>query len=491
METQSLVQTRSIDIPATFSRPPYSVEPQKESILGYWHTIWRRKAMLAGLGALGLGLGIGAALLQSPAYLAKTSLEIQDSKDDNLGAKILNPQPDFATPDSSTDIQTQINILQSQSLIERALQKSQLSGGANALQIDRDRQLEKVSKNLKVSAVAGTRIVDVSYQATSPVEAARFTNLLASEFIQQNLEARLQLNQKTSDWLTGQLAEVRGTLQRSEDALQSYARAKGLIYTDDKQTVSEDKLRELQTGLLNAQADRVAKQAKFEIAQTANPDSVPEALNDPSLRAMEVNVTDLRKQAAEMAVTFKPDYIKTKRLQAEIDSIDGAIKQKRAEIIQRMDNELQESRRREELLAGAYAKQTRQVSSDSENSIQYDVLKHDVDTNRQIYQVMLQRVKESSITSALKAPNVRVIDPARVPSHPYKPNLPMNAVGGLLAGLMMGIAGVVVLSKADGTILEPGDAESILGIPELGVIPTAIAPSKHWGAVSLFHKKTE
>jgi capsular exopolysaccharide synthesis family protein len=96
-----------------------------------------------------------------------------------------------------------------------------------------------------------------------------------------------------------------------------------------------------------------------------------------------------------------------------------------------------------------------------------------VDTNRQIYQVMLQRVKESTITSALRAANVRVIDPAKIPLHPFKPSLPMNGGAGFLSGLLLAIVGVIIRSKTNGTVQEPGEAEKLLGIPELGVIPAA------------------
>jgi uncharacterized protein involved in exopolysaccharide biosynthesis len=265
--------------------------------------------------------------------------------------------------------------------------------------------------------------------------------------------------------------ELRGKLQKSEDALQAYARQHVLIYTADKQVVSEDKLRQLQTELSQAQSDHADKQSRFEVARTAPPDTVPEVLNDGNLRTMENNLVDLRKQQAEMAVTFKPDYAKAKMLRAEIATLEAAIGDKRSAIVSRLENELHESERREELLAAAYARQTRVVTDDSEKSIQYDMLKHEVDTNRQIYQVMLERVKESTIASALKATNVRIVDPAKAPLHPYKPQMPANAAAGLLAGLLFGVAGVIVRSKASGSVQEPGDTAMLLGVPELGVIP--------------------
>lgn len=478
-------------VPVAVSRPDYSVEPQAGSVLDYWHTICQRKLLLVIFAIVGLLAGIGVTLQQTPVYRAKTTLEIQDVKDDALAIKILNPVPDSAPVDTLTDIQTQIKILQSQTLIERALDKAQESSPASitphpaetawwrrilplpAADQSRDSLAEEAAKNLRVSAAGQTRIVEVSFDAAESGLAARFANALTAEFIEQNLQARWQMNRRTSEWLVGQLDDLRGKLQHSEDALQAYARQAGLMYTGDKQTISEEKLRQLQVELSRAQADRVEKQSRFEIARNAAPETVPEIINDANLRAMEASLTELQRQQAELGVTFKPDYVKAKRIRAEIEALESAIDTKRTAIVNRIDNELQESRGREQLLAAAYAKQTRLVTDDSEKSIQYDMLKHDVDTNRQIYQVMLQRVKESTIASAMKVTNVRVIDPAKPPKHPYKPSLPLNSAAGLLCGIVSGIVAIVIRTRTDTTVQEPGETGMLLGVPELGVIPAA------------------
>jgi succinoglycan biosynthesis transport protein ExoP len=333
--------------------------------------------------------------------------------------------------------------------------------------------VEMAAKKLKVTQSGQTRIVEVSFDATEPNLAAHLANTLTSEFIEENLQARWQVNRRTSDWLVGQLDDMRGKLRRSEDDLQAYARQKGLMYTGDKQSVSEEKLRQLQLELSKAQADRVEKQSRFEVARSASVETVPEVLNDGSLRAMETNLTDLRRQDAELGITFKPDYAKTKRVRAEIETLESAIEEKRAAIVDRIDNELRESKRREQLLAAAYNAQTQSVVDDSAKSVQYDILKHEVDSNRQVYEAMLQRVKESSIVSAMKATNVRVIDAAKPPLHPHSPNLPLNSAAGLMCGLLLGAAVIVVRTRTNVSVQNPGDAAMLLGIPELGVIPAA------------------
>jgi capsular exopolysaccharide synthesis family protein len=181
----------------------------------------------------------------------------------------------------------------------------------------------------------------------------------------------------------------------------------------------------------------------------------------------------LRRQEAELSITFSPDYSKARRIRAEIGALESALEHERGEIVSRIANDYEESEHREGLLSAAYDSQVRRVMADSQKSIQYDILKRDVDTNRQVYEAMLQRVKESSIASALKASNIRIIDPARTPEKPFKPNLPVNSAVGMLCGVMLGVVIAVTRERADRSLHQPGDAGRLLGIPELGVIPSA------------------
>lgn len=504
MNNQSLIKTQHwIQMPVENStgqsKSEYFAEPQKGSVLDYWRILSRRKLPLVTFGVVGLAAGVAVSVCQRPMYRATTALEIQDNRDEASATKMLAPTPESTAPDSSTDVQTQMRILQSKTLIKRALDKVEVESEKDGVQpslassvfrlpgshrtTDGEDLLDKIAKQLKVTQSGQTRIVEVSFDANDPVQAARFANALTAEFIQGNLESRLDMSRRTTDWLVGQLDDLRVKLRASEAALQNYARQQGLIYTNDSQSISEEKLKELQAELSKAQAERVEKQSRAEVAHNATGEVVPDSLNDNNLRAMESTLTDLRRQEADLRVVFKPDYSKTKRIQAEIETLETAIAAKHAEIITQVDQELLESQRREELLAGAYAKQMRSVADDSEKSIQYDMLKHDVDTNRQIYQAMLQRVKESSIDSAMKATNVRVLDPANPPERPYKPNLPLNSGAGAICGLIIGAAVMLVRTRANASVQEPGDAGLLLGVPELGVIPAAETSRKRMSPV--------
>ena len=425
---------------------------------------------------------------------------------------MVNPVADSSSANALSDIQTQMKILQSENLVERVLDKLNISSSSalnpetgNMLAwrrilnlpekpvVSRNKLIEIASQNLKVSVAGQTRIIGVTFQSTDPNLASGFANALAIEFIDQNMQARWQINQRTSTWLARQLNDLRVKLQRSDDALLSYARQKGLIYTGDKQNVSEEKLRQLQAEVSRSQADRFLKESRFEIARTAAPDTLPDVLNDSNLRALHTNLTDLRRQEAQLATTFKPDYSKAKRIRAEIASLESALENERTAIVSRIANDFQEAQHRERLLSAAYDSQVRLVTRDSEKSIQYNILKREVDTDRQIYEAMLQRVKEAGIASAMRASNIRVIDQARTPEQPYSPNLPLNCAVGMLCSVMFGVAIVVTRSRSDRSLQEPGEAGWLLGLPELGVIPStgrSYTNGKR-STVTLFPKETQ
>lgn len=466
--------------------PEYSEEVPAGSLLDYWRMIRRRKFLLLATATAGAAIGLLIARAQQPVYRARATVEVQDLNREFLNMKAVSPVDDSPGTDALTDLQTQLRILQSESLIDRTLKRLQINS-TDALSPrteiaflhrdpgphDRDALIWAAAKNLTVNIAGQTRILEVTFQSTDPRIAAGFANTLTDEFIDQNSEARWQMSRNTSAWLSRQLDELRSNLQRSDDALQAYARKEGLIYANGQESVSTVRLRQIQAEVSAAQADRVQKEARFNTASTASPDTLADVLNDSGLRAVQATITDLKRQAAELAITFKPEYSKSQQIRAEITTLESARDRQRADIVSRIANDFQEAEHREAMLNSAYDDQVRQVMADSQKSIQYDLLRHEVDTNRATYESMLQQVKQSSIASALRASNIRVIDHARVPKEPYKPNTPLDVGGGLFAAGMLGMVVIISRTRADRSLHHPGEASRLLGIPELGFIPKA------------------
>ena len=480
--------------------PDVFEEPGPGLLLEYLQILRRRKGTLILIVFLGLLASLLLTLPQTPIYQARASIEIQNLNENFLNMRNVSPTADDGASDApGSDLQTQAKILQSESLLDRVVAKldlgkklfpeegsGRLSAWRKALGLPGSRQastrekiLTLVAKNLKISTEANTRLVEIRYDSTDPQLAADFVNTLTAEFVQQNLESHWKTTQQTGEWLTRQMEDVRIKLEKSEDELQSYAQASGLLFTSEKDNVAEEKLRQLQEELSKAQADRVTSQSKYELASTASPESLPEVLDDATLKDYQVKLTDLRRQLAEISSSLTPAHPAVKKVQAQVTTLELALETERTNIIQRIRNEFESAQRREHLLAANYASQARLMSDQAAKVTHYNILKREVDTNRQLYDSMLQNVQEAGMTSALRASNIRVVDSAEPPTRPYKPSVALNSALGLLAGAFFGIAFVIMRERADQSIRTPGEAELYLGVPDLGAIPSALAVRSH------------
>jgi capsular exopolysaccharide synthesis family protein len=455
--------------------------------------IGRHKGRLVLIGLLGLVAGVAVGLIQVPVYRSRALLEIQDSTNQ------ISRTADSGGPGTAADIQTQVAILQSATLIKRVAAKLQVNPPSIlAAETDhsparsralnppgvtaREDALQMAQNHVKARAVGQTRIIEVLVDSTDPTVASTFANALTAQFIEQNMEARLETTHHAGQWLQRQHEDMRVNLERSEKALQRYARRAGLITAGGETNLSEEKLRQLQAALSAAQAERVEKQSRFEMAQVAQPQALPDVLNDATLRQYQTNLTDLRRQRAELSTTLTPEHAKVRRVDAQISTLESALENQRTAIVVRLRNEYQEAQRREKLLAAAYENQTQVVTDQAGNGVQYNLLRRKVDSNRQLYASMLQRVQQAKVASALRGSNVCVVDEAEIPTAPYKPKISLNAALGLLAGLFVGIGFVLVRELVDPTVQSSGDLGLYLNLPKLGVIPSVTTASHIWFA---------
>jgi capsular exopolysaccharide synthesis family protein len=458
----------------------------------YWRTLRRRKGTVLLAAVLGL---LGACLYtlpQTPVYQSRAVLEWQGLNENFLNMRDVNLMTDAGNSSSPEyDIQTQIRILESRSLSERVAAKLDLSRRPLVVKQDRlsawrralglapadagrrpDEALAMAASNLRVRSQPNTRLILVSCDSTDPRLAAEFVTTLIGEYTEQNLESRWKTNENTGEWLARQMEGVKIKLEKSDEGLQAYARASGLAFTAEKSSVAEQRLRELQEELSRAEADRVAKQSKYETALRAAPESLPEVIDDGSLQEYQSKLAELRRQLAELTSSFTARHPKVKRVEAQISALDAALEKERANIVRRILNDFEAAQRREQLLRTEYSAQARLVSEQADKVTHYNILKREVDTNRQLYDAMLQRVKEAGVASALRASNVRIVDPAKAPRAPYKPDVTANSLLGMLTGFLAGAAFVVMRERADRSLHAPGDAQTRLGIAELGVIPS-------------------
>jgi capsular exopolysaccharide synthesis family protein len=476
-----------------------SEEPDSTNILQYWRMLARHKRLIAITSLAFMGLGYAVGLPMKPVYRAQAMLEILNVNEDFMDMKHSNPlstSGDYS--DDTSEEQTQARLLQSTALMNRV--REVLSKGGNRASVtqdvhqfsfremfhlaqkrqvnERETLISKTMATLKVRPTGRTRLLEVTAESTSPQFADEFLNTLTEQFIEQNLEARMNDTRRTGDWLRREIEDARTRLRASEDALQNYARQSGLIFTDDNTNVATEKLQQVQQELSEASADRIRKQSRFELAKDSPPDSLADVLNDPGLRDTGAKLKDLQRQIAELTAVYNPGYPKLKQLHAEQIALQAAFDHDREDILSRIRTDFQEAQRREKLLSGAYNVQVREVSGQGEKGIQYNILKREVDSNRQLYDSMLQQTKQASVASAMRASNIRVVDPAELPTAPVFPNYRMNSAIGLVLGLICSVAFVILRENVDRTIHDPGETQLLTSLPDLGTIPSATSESK-------------
>src|SRR6266850_3305948 len=459
-----------------------------DSLVDHWQILFRHRKTLLAFVVAGLVAAILISLIQTPIYRVRTSLEIQ-------GTSFLDPKGtndtggNYASPESY--VETQVKLLQSESLLEHVidklkLQNEQPKSGLRAftsrlhrmLQFsdpsglpEREKLMREIQRNLTVRTSGSSRLLEVTYESPDPRGAADFANTLVSQFIELTQEERWKSAQGTAEWLTSHLDKMKAQLEQSETAMQEYARTSGLNFTSEKENLAESRLKELQDDLAKAQADRITSQAKLEGAKSKPADTLPEVQDDTTMREYRQRLTDLQRQYADLSTTLTPEHYKVQRVQAQIDELKAVMQRERGNVVHRIGNEYSAALRRETLLSRARDVQAKIVADQSEKAIHYDTLKRDVDSNRHLYEVMLQRVKEASLASAMRDSNVLVVDRGRPPLLPYRPSLPMNSAIGLFSGVLFGFGFVLLRERVNRRISVPGDAQVYLDLPELGVIP--------------------
>jgi polysaccharide biosynthesis transport protein len=470
-----------------------------DSLVDYWHTLLRHRMTLLTVVLVGLLAALVISLVQTPIYRVRTSLEIQSG---NFLEMKGSDSGGTSASDAAVEsyLETQVKLLQSESLIEHVIDKMKLhkerpttpwgifAAGVHRLFFfsntarlpEREQLIRQVERNLTVQSSGNSRLLEVLYESPDPKVAADFANTLVSEFIELTQEERWKAAQGTAEWLTNHLDQMKQQLEASEAQLQDYAETSGLSYTSEKESLAENRLKQLQDELSKAQADRIAAQARFEEARTKSADSLPEILEDQTMREDRQKLTELQRQYAELSATLTPAHYRVQRVQAQIDELKAQIKKERTNVLGRISNEYAAAALREKLLSEAHANQEKLVADQSSKAIHYDTLKRDVDSNRRLYEAMLQRVKEASLAAAMRDSNVMVIDRARPPLLPYRPSLAMNSAIGLLSSLFLGFAFVLLRERVNRRISAPGEAHVYLDLPELGVIPLDEGAALPW-----------
>jgi capsular exopolysaccharide synthesis family protein len=325
--------------------------------------------------------------------------------------------------------------------------------------------------SLSVKRVPNSRLLDVTFATTDPKLAAAIVNAHVNNFIEQNFRSHYEATTQASNWLANQLDELKGKVEASEDARIKYERDNQIWTIDEKQDVTTQKLADLNRELTGAQADRINKEAIYQLAQAGNYDAIPAVRESPVLQASLKRQGELSDEYTEALNQYGPKFPKVLRIEAQLKEIAQAIESEKKSIGTQIQAEYQGSRQRELLLKQALDQQKNEAASMADKMVQYNILKRDAEANKQLYDGLLQKLKEAGITAGLRSSNIRVVDPALIPTGPSRPNKSRNITLAVLVGLIGGMGLALLREYLDNTVKNPDDVESLSRLPSLAVVP--------------------
>src|SRR6202051_3672508 len=292
---------------------------------------------------------------------------------------------------------------------------------------------------LSVKRVPNSRLLDVTFETTDPALAAHVVNAHLNNFIEQNFRSRFEAATQASNWMAGQLNEMKIKVENAEDARLEYERENQIWTIDEKNDISTQKLAELEKQLTDAQADRINKEAVYQLAQSGNYDAIAAVRDSLGIQDILKQQTTLSAQYTDAVAQYGPKFPKVLRIQAQLKDLDQLITREKLNIGNQVEADYRGSRQRELLLKEALDEQKTEVNQTAEKLVQYNILKRETDTNKQLYDGMLQKLKEAGITGGLRASNIRVVDPALIPSGPSRPNKARNILLSIMVGFLGGI----------------------------------------------------
>ncbi len=478
------------DAPALDAGHHTALREEKGLFQGYLRALLRRRRLLLVCAAAGLVLGYLLTIPAEPRYVAHTSLDIQSLNENFMNMRAVDPTGASGTYSAESNLQTDIKLLQSEELLDRVSRKMKLESNAAVPAQDlwsrllqtsgmtpraysRDALIDAAARSIKVKPIGLTRLIDVDCESTSAAIASEFCNTLAHEYLDQDFEIRAQTAQQTSTWLTKQVADVRLSLQKKEDALLQYARQNKILFNQETDSVSQEKLKQDQLELSRAEADRISKQSVHELMHSSSPDSLAPVLDSGPLKEYEVKLSQLEQERAELTASLTPKHPKVVKLQAQIDEVKRSIDHEKQAILGRISNDYQAARARETLLKDGYQAQETIVADEVAKATQFKMLRQDMDSERVIYDALMQRVREAGLVTMMRATPVRVVDRARVPAIPVSPHRTTSAALGFLFGGIFGIGFVFWSDRNSPRLQAPGDSQERLNMVELGVVPSS------------------
>ena len=458
--------------------------PEERFAASLWRIIRSRRWTVAAFTLVVVTIVVAASLLMKPQYEAVGRVVFHRENDTGvLGFKGVDTSL-LEDPEDRAAIDTQIGILQTDALAMQVihdlrLDKNPKFAGRVEQSGNEDRLVPSFHKNLTISKVKGTRLIEIQFRSTDAKLAADVVNELAKAYVDQFYRSQFQASTQISEFLANQLKELQSKVEESQQKLINYQKENGIFGLDDKQNIVTAKLDDLNRELTAAEADRVQKEVNYRLARLGQPELIARLGSESLITKLRAQQADLENQMAQASVQLGPAHPKISELSKQIAQTRQSVDAEVRRIGEQITYEYKSSVEREHMLRNALEAQKQAADKLSANAIQGNILKHEFETNRKLYEDLLQKQKEVSISASLKPSNIWIVDPARPPRRPAEPNILRNFALSLLFGILGGVLMAFGLGKMNEKISTLEQAVVASPLPSLGVVPLLGARKKN------------
>jgi polysaccharide biosynthesis transport protein len=440
----------------------------------YAGLVFRHRAFLSACALVGLLLGLVVALVQTPEYRAAVLLQIEP------------PPPTFATVSDAllvgagnywqnTDFyNTQFKVLRSKGLGEKTVARLKLT----------DREPFKSSsdpatlfmEHVGVEPVPESRLVYVSVTHLDPREAALWANTLGDVYIEQSLAARVESARKAMEWLQERLAATQQGMRDAQDKLFQSYKTQDLFVPEGSVSAVSTSIAKLNEDFVQAQARRITietaiKQAAEMKTTGQDLDALPQVAVDPTVVAFNSQLAGLAVELGKLGEKFKEGHPEVQKVKAQVEQLKKAKAARASQILDGLDAECTQLRKREEELRSAISMQKAQAANQSRKATELEALKKEADSAKGLYEVLLQKLNETDIAASIRSNNVSVVDRASAPQYPVRPQKRRSALAGLLLGLVAGLGLVLARDYLGNTIRDAEEVERYLHLDLLAAVP--------------------
>jgi succinoglycan biosynthesis transport protein ExoP len=479
---------------------PYGDEDTKSfDIFKYVRIAMKYKWLIAGITLAVFAVTALSNFMTTPIYMATSSIQI-----DREASKILDKGDVNGTETGGQDFYlTQYQLLQSRTLAERVAVALSLGNDKafnstvapsllslirskiSALIFSDEEQPEDATvtadKNraaaarlmggLDIEPLRGSRIVTISFFHPDPAVAQRVANGYADVFITDNLDRRFEASAYARKFLEERLSQLKSKLEESEKQAVQYADDKGIITVGEGKTVVDADVEAINTKLTEARYEKMRLELVWQRVENADGLEIAEIRNNETVQENRKLRSELSAQYQQKLNVYKPNYPEMVQLRSQISELDDQLAKAVREVKADIKSTYEAARVSVAMLEAELQKSKDTLVEQRNRSIQYNILQREVDTNRQLYDGLLQRYKEIGVAGGIGTNNVSFVDKAALPTSPASPKITRNLLIGLLGGLLLGCMVAFGLDFLDETFKVPEDLERESGLPVIGVVP--------------------